>query len=132
MAVTVITINQLELRGSGWVSPPLINLFFSCQIVIQLFKLKTPGANWKRMKRAKKQPPTPDQAPPTVLDMVDNTMMDMLLDMLSWMQAMEEYVAQQNTINHMVNQGLFWIRAQTMVGLMTAPPLAAPGLLLAM
>ena len=35
----VITINQLELSGSGWVSPPLVNrhVFSSRQIVIWLF-----------------------------------------------------------------------------------------------
>ena len=65
----------------------------------------TPKAPKKRMKRAMKQPPTPDQVPPTASDMVDNTMMDLLLDMSSWMQAMEEYVAQQKTLTHMGNQG---------------------------
>ena len=57
------------------------------------------------MKRATKQPPTPYQAPPTALDMVDNTMTDILLDMSSLMQAMEEYVTQKNPITHTGNQG---------------------------
>ena len=57
------------------------------------------------MKRAMKQPPTPDQDPPTASHMVDNTMMDILLDMSSQMQVMEEYVAQQNPINLTGNQG---------------------------
>ena len=67
----------------------------------------TPEAPRKRMKRAMKQPHIPDQAPPTASDMVDNTMMDILLDMSSWMQAMEVYVAQQNPLTHMGNQGSF-------------------------
>ena len=57
------------------------------------------------MKRATKQPSALDQAPHTALDMIDNTMMDILLDMSSQMQAMEEYVAQQNPINLMGNEG---------------------------
>ena len=57
------------------------------------------------MKRATKRPTTPDQAHPTASDMVDNTMMDILLDMSSRMKAMEEYVAQQHPFSHTGNQG---------------------------
>ena len=55
----------------------------------------TPEFHRKRMRKAKKQPPT-DQTPVTARDTVDNTMMDLLLDMSNRMQAMEEFVAQHN------------------------------------
>ena len=39
-------------------------------------------------KNEEEQPPTPDKAPTTASDMVDNTMMDILVDMSSRMQVM--------------------------------------------
>ena len=50
------------------------------------------------MKKAKKQPPP-------ARDTVDNTMLDLLLDMSSRMPAMEEFVAQHNNPTLTGNQG---------------------------
>ena len=65
----------------------------------------TPESPRKRMKRAKKQPPPPDQAPSTSWDAVDNTMMDLLLDMSSQMQTMGKFVAKQNPLTPTGIQG---------------------------
>ena len=47
--------------------------------------------------------------PQQPLDMVDNTVMDILLDMSSLMQVMEEYVVQQHPFSHSEIRALFWI-----------------------
>ena len=59
----------------------------------------------KRTRRAKKQATPRDPTPALPGNNVDNTMMDLLLDMFSRMQAMEEYVAQHSQLNSMGNQG---------------------------
>ena len=58
-----------------------------------------------RTGKAKNQPPPPDQTPIAIRDTVDNTMMELLLDMSSRMQAMEEFVAQHNHPTLMGNRG---------------------------
>ena len=57
------------------------------------------------MRKGKKQPPPPDLTHVSTEDSVDNTMMDLLLEMSSQMQVMEEFVAQHNNPILIGNQG---------------------------
>ena len=71
----------------------------------------TPESSRKRTRKAKKQPPPPDQTPVTTRDTIENTMMDLLLDMSSPMQAMEDFLAQHNHPTLTGNQGLILDRS---------------------
>ena len=59
----------------------------------------------KRTRSAKKQATPRDLTPASSQNNVDSTMMDLLLDMSSQMQAMEEYVAQHSQHTLTGNQG---------------------------
>ena len=48
------------------------------------------------MKKSKKHPPPPDQTPISGGETGGNSMMDLLMDMSSRMEAMEEFMSQHN------------------------------------
>ena len=68
-------------------------------------EVSTPESPRKKTRRSKKQPPPPYQIPISDRETGDNAVMDLLLDMSSRMEAMEEFVA-QHTLPHLTgNQG---------------------------
>ena len=82
----------------------------------------------KRTRRAKKQA-TPHELTPTLVgNNVDNNMMDLLLDMSSWLQAMEEYMAQHSQHNSTGNQGSIPERSSVHACTNNATKAAAVGL----